>query len=456
MNSYRDALNYIYSFTNFEVTPATQYGSKTFDLTRMERLLAALGDPQSKFQSVHVAGTKGKGSTAAMIEIILRAAGQRTGLYTSPHLHTFRERIRVDGAMISESAVVTGVERIKPTADALPQVTTFEIMTALAFDYFAARGVEFAVLEVGLGGRLDATNVVTPRLSVITSISYDHTAILGKTLTEIAREKAGIIKPGIPVVTSPQQAEALAVIQETAREKVAPLTVISPDFRFQISDFRFQILSKSQTLELQTFDLARTSYNSNFALLTFDLRLVGRHQLVNAATALATISVLREQGIAVLDEAIREGLATVQWPGRFEILEREPLVVVDGAHNADSARQLIETIHSLHPHTPIHLIFGASNDKDIAGMFAELLPHTASLIITRSHNPRAADPAQLVESAQDYHVATSIAPDLSSALRQARERANRTDVICVTGSLFVVAEAREAWFAEHGKAVESD
>ena len=483
--TYHDALNYIYSFTNFEVTPATQYGSKTFDLTRMERLLAALGDPHDKFRAIHVAGTKGKGSTAAMIESILRAAGHRTGLYTSPHLHTFRERIRVNGVLIPESGVMTGIAKIKPIADTLPQITTFEIMTALAFDYFAVRGVEFAVLEVGLGGRLDATNVVTPRISVITSISYDHTAILGKTLTEIAREKAGIIKRGTPVVTAPQHEEALAVIQQVAREKGAPLTEVSAELEFQVASLRsqasglkFQVSRKSQDLDSQVFTLEAEDLRP----VTWDLRLplLGHHQLVNAATALAAIAVLREQGIAISDGAIRDGLASVQWPGRFEILEREPLLVVDGAHNADSAHQLVETLHSLRAHTPIHLIFGASNDKDIEGMFAELLPHAASLILTRSHNPRAADPVELARLAtrhseqseespntddrffvaenapQNDRVHVSIVPDLGSALREARQRANRDDVICVTGSLFVVAQAREAWLAEHSKTVEKD
>ena len=489
--TYPDALNYIYSFTNFEVTPATQYGSKTFDLARMEQLLAALGNPHDKFHSVHIAGTKGKGSTAAMIESILRAARHRTGLYTSPHLHTFRERIRVNGELIPESDVVTGIAKIKPIADTLPQVTTFEIMTALAFDYFASRGVEFAVLEVGLGGRLDATNVVNPRVSVITSISYDHTAILGKTLTEIAREKAGIVKPGIPVVTAPQHEEALTVIRETAREKGAPLTVISPELEFRVasrrsqaSGLKFQVSQKSQNLDSQVFTLEAGDLQP--VTWHLGLPLLGHHQLVNAATALAAIAVLREQGIAISDDAIPDGLSSVRWPGRFEILEREPLLVVDGAHNADSARQLVETLHSLRPHTPIHLIFGASNDKDLEGMFAELLPHAASLILTRSHNPRAADPVQLARLAarhseqseespntddrffvasspsgdanapQNDRVHVSIAPDLGSALREARQRANRNDVICVTGSLFVVAEARDAWLNEHGKTVDRD
>ncbi len=453
--TYRDALDYIYSFTNFEVTPAGDYSSKTFDLTRIERLLAALGNPHRQFRSVHVAGTKGKGSTAAMIESVLCAAKHRTGFYTSPHLHTFRERIRVGGEMISRDDVVAGVERLKPLAAEIPGLTAFEIMTALAFNYFCARGVEIAVLEVGLGGRLDATNVVTPLVSVITSISFDHTAILGNTLAQIAREKAGIIKPNVPVVTSPQNDEALHVIEQVAQERNAPLVVVSPDLRFTLTNSRFQVEPLRQNLDTQSFNFKRGAVDS-FELDTLDLKLVGRHQLANAATALAALFVLRDQGIAIPLGAIREGLANVEWHGRFELFSRDPFIVADGAHNGDSARQLVATLRELMPHARLHLIFGASGDKDIAGMFAELLPAAASLVLTRSHNPRAADPARLADLAARYQIETFIAPDLATALRDARQRAGSGDVICITGSLFVVAEAREAWLAERGVKVERD
>ncbi|HEX7592598.1 MAG TPA: folylpolyglutamate synthase/dihydrofolate synthase family protein [Anaerolineae bacterium] len=456
--SYRDALAYIYSFTNFEVTPAGDYSSKTFDLTRMERLLAALGNPQHQFRSVHVAGTKGKGSTAAMIESVLRAANQRTGLYTSPHLHTFRERIRVGDAMISQDAVIAGVEKIKPLAAQIPGITTFEIMTALAFDYFRVRGVEIAVLEVGLGGRLDATNVVTPLVSVITSISYDHTAILGNTLAQIAREKAGIIKPGVPVVASPQPDEALSVIQATAREQSAPLVAVSSDLEFQVADAAYQLSPVEQDLDGQRLTFTRQSEIFDLSLFTQSLRinLLGKHQMTNAATALAALMVLRDQGVAISDDALRDGLANVEWHGRFEIISRDPFIILDGAHNADSARQLVGTLHDVFPNARLHFIFGASGDKDIAGMFAELLPAATSLILTRSRNPRAADPARLADLAAQYRVETFVAPEIAMALHDAQQRARRADVVCITGSLFVVAQARETWLIEHGGAVEKD
>jgi dihydrofolate synthase/folylpolyglutamate synthase len=463
--TYRDALDYIYSLTNFEITPIGTYSSKTLDLTRVERLLAALGAPQTRFKSVHVAGTKGKGSTCAMLESALRAAGHRTGLYTSPHLHTFRERIRVAGAMISQYAVAARVEKIKPLADAVPGITTFEVMTALAFDYFAARGVEIAIIEVGLGGRLDATNVILPLVSVITSLSFDHTAILGNTLAQIAREKAGIIKANVPVVCAPQRDEATSVIEQVAREQNAPLIAINSALEFQVSGSKFQVVPKQQNLKSQQFILNHTApknlqpSTSNLQPSTFNLPLLGKHQLTNAATALAAIETLRQQGIAISVEAVREGLATVKWQGRFEILARHPFLIVDGAHNADSARQLVETIRSLFPRSRIHFIFGASSDKDIAGMFDELLPGAASLILTRSQHPRAAAPAQLSDIARargNSRLLIGDSRDLAAALHHARQHASRGDVICVTGSLFVVADARAALLAERGARVEKD
>ena len=456
--TYRDALNFIYSFTNFEVTPANTYSSKTFDLIRMERLLAALDNPHTKFKSIHVAGTKGKGSTSAIIESILRAAGYSTGLYTSPHLHTFRERIRADGKIISQDDLVAGVEKIKPVVALVPDVTAFEVMTALAFDYFAARGVAFAVLEVGLGGRLDATNVVTPVISVITSISLDHMAILGDTLAQIASEKAGIIKPGIPVVSSPQKDEARIVVEQVAKKKNAPLAQIS-DFRFQISDLTFQITPIASSLDGQTFQLSRLNLKpetGNVQPVSCDLKLLGKHQLTNATTALATVSVLRANGIDISDDAMRDGISRVEWHGRFEILSRSPFLILDGAHNADSARQLVATLREFFPTAQLHFVFGVSSDKDIAGIFRELLPHAASLTLTRSHNPRAADPGRLAELSPPYIVETVIQPDLASAIESAIHRAEPTDVVCVTGSLFVVAQAREIWLTQQGIQVEID
>jgi dihydrofolate synthase/folylpolyglutamate synthase len=456
--NYSDTLNYIYSFANFHVSPTQPTAAENLSLARMEQLLDAIGNPHKKFRSIHITGTKGKGSTAATIESILRTAGYRTGFYTSPHLHTFRERIRVDGQVISADDVTATLEKLKPVIDALPDVITFEIITALAFDYFVVHGVDIAVLEVGLGGRLDATNVVTPLVSVITSISYDHMAILGNTLAQIAHEKAGIIKPNVPIVTAPQREEAFRVIEETAREKNAPMIAISDDLQFQVAGSHFQVVPVAHTLDSQTLEWK----NQNEQPVACNLPLLGKHQLSNAATALATISVLRDQGIAISDDAVRNGISSVEWHGRFEILARHPFVVVDGAHNGDSAHQLVTTLHDYFPNARLHFIFGASNDKDIAGMFAELVPHATSFTLTRSNNARASDPTQLAVIASEQSERSNLqieihtTPNLALAMNDARARATSNDVICVTGSLFVVAEAREVWFTERGVMIEKD
>ncbi|MCL4393391.1 MAG: bifunctional folylpolyglutamate synthase/dihydrofolate synthase [Chloroflexi bacterium] len=446
MATFRQALDYIYSFTNFEVTLAGDYTSKTFDLDRMRRLLGELGNPQTQFGSVHIAGTKGKGSTAAMIESVLRAAGHRTGLYTSPHLHSFRERIRVDGEMISRDDVAAGVLRLQPVAGEIPGLTTFEIMTALAFDYFQRRSVEVAVLEVGLGGRLDATNVVQPLVSVITSISLDHTAILGDNVEEIALEKAGIVKAGVPIVSSPQSEGVAAVIEKVAATRDAPLISISPDLDFDVSDTAFRIDPAGESPERQSLVMTRQpeAFDMTFTELELELPLVGPHQRANAATALAALMVLRDLHISVPDHAIRRGLSNVSWPGRFQVLGRDPFVVVDGAHNGDSMRRLIETLDGVFPQARWCFVFGASGDKDIAAMLAEIGMRASALVLTTSHNPRAATPARLTEIAANCDVRSTTAPDIPSAIREARASAGRDGVVCITGSLFVVAEAQQA------------
>ena len=449
--TFQETLQYLYSFASYEIVPASAAVPKNLKLERMPHLLAALGNPHQRFQAVHIAGTKGKGSTAAMIANILRAAGYRTGLYTSPHLHTFCERIRVDGKMISRAEVVAGIAKIKPIIAAIPNITTFEIITALAFDYFATHQVEIGVVEVGLGGRLDATNVITPRVSVITSISYDHTAILGDTLTKIAREKAGIIKPTVPVVSAAQTDEARLVIESTAQAHNVPLAMVSQDNSFQVVNEAYHVAADTRTLDGQ-----RIIWSHGDQAELLDLHLLGRHQIANATTVLAAIATLRAQGLTIASEAVQHGLHQVEWPGRFELLSRDPNVIVDGAHNADSAFQLVSTLRDFFPSAGLHFVFGSSNDKDIDGMLAELLPHAASFTITRAQTARAADPAHIAQLAAQRGISATIAPDPMSALRAAQSRARLGDVVCATGSLYIVAEVRAAWFAERGTPLAND
>ena len=437
---YRDALACIYGFTDYEKRGFAVYAPQFYNLERMRRLLALLGDPQRTFRAVHIAGTKGKGSTAAMIESILRAAGYRSGLYTSPHLHTFRERIQVKGSLIPEADVVRLVAQIKPLVNQVADITTFEIITGLAFAWFAEQGVEWAVLEVGLGGRLDATNVVTPVVAVITSISYDHTAILGDTLTQIATEKAGIIKSDVPVVSAPQTGEALAVIKSTCRRRDAPLTLVGCDWTWQAGP---------ADLDGQMF----TIRHGQDSLEGLWLPLLGAHQQVNATTSVAALSVLREAGAIVSQEAIRQGLRAVYWPGRLEILGRAPLVVADSAHNGDSAQKLMAALRALCDFRRLIMILGASTDHVTPELMGTLLSEAQRAIATRARHPRAADPAWLQAQAAQLGFRLEVTESVPQALELALDGAGPEDLICCAGSMFVAAEARVAWFVLQGMAL---
>ena len=432
--NYKQTLEYIYSFTDYEKLKGYRYTPQDFNLDRVERLLALLGNPHRSFPSVHIAGTKGKGSTAAMIESILRAAGYRTGLYTSPHLHTFRERIRVNGRLITEEDVINGIEKLRPVVEQAEGLTTFEIITALGFHIFSREKVDIAVVEVGLGGRLDATNVITPLVSVITSLSFDHTYLLGNTLASIAKEKAGIIKPRTPVVSAPQKPEALAVIEAKCQEKGAPLILTG-------RDWVWQPLEADTTG--QRFRAARL--NPPGFCQELWIPLLGRYQLANATVALAAVDQLRQQGLTVPDEAVAEGMRRVHWPGRLEILQKEPLLIVDGAHNVDSAAKLARGLQELFQWERFTLIFGASSDKDIPGMLKQLLPLADKALFTRAHHPRATPPDELVEVAKSLGYGGTSVSSVKDATWRALAEARPKDLICATGSLFLVAEAREAW-----------
>lgn len=436
--AYQQALDYLYSFVDYSLTRNLRNLPEKFNLDRMRALMERLGNPHERYPVIHVAGTKGKGSTAAMIAGALQAAGYRVGFYTSPHLIDFTERVQVNREQISRQALVAIVEQLKPHVAAVPELTTFELTTAIGFLYFAQQVVDVAVMEVGLGGRLDATNIVTPLVSVITSISYDHMAVLGKTLAAIAGEKGGIIKPGRPVVIAPQNEEALQVFIDLARERNAPLTQVGVDVTFSAG---------AHSLAGQTLQICQTKPAK--AVLDLSIPLLGLHQVENAATAYTALLAARKEGLSIPDEAIQQGFAGVEWMGRFEILRQNPPVILDSAHNQDSALRLVQTLHTYFPGRRTILVFGASEDKDIAGMFAELIPVTDLLIATQSVHPRALEAGKLVEMAQAYcqadrKEALAIVP-LEEALRVALEKAGSDGLVLVTGSLFVVAAARQIW-----------
>jgi len=437
--TYRKALRYLYSLTDYEKKGLAAYAPEFYNLDRVRHLLTLLGNPQEAFQAIHIAGTKGKGSTAAMVESMLRCAGVRTALYTSPHLHTFRERIQVNGDLISEDEVVRLVAMIQPLASQVGSITTFEVMTALAFVWFAERRVDWAVVEVGLGGRLDATNVVLPQVAVITSISLDHTAILGDTLAQIAREKAGIIKPGVPVVTAPQAGEALAVIEEISEQHHAPLIRVGRDWIWEPG---------AAHLDGQEF----TIYHGPDTFSGLWIPLLGQHQLENATTAVAAVSLVQTPpgAAAVSLHALRDGLRSVCWPGRLEVLAQAPWVIADSAHNGYSAQKLVAALRTHFPMDRLIIVLGASSDHVTPDLLTALLSGADRAIACKSRHPRAADPAWLRSKAEALGFHLELSKNVPQALDVALADAGPQDLICCTGSVFVAAEARAAWFVRQG------
>jgi dihydrofolate synthase/folylpolyglutamate synthase len=387
---------------------------------------------------MHVAGTKGKGSVSAMCSSALRAAGLRTGLYTSPHLHTFCERIQTDGELIPRDTLVQLTQECRPVFGTEPKLTTFEAITALALLYFYRRGLDAAVIEVGLGGRLDATNIITPQVAVITALSYDHTYWLGDTLAEIAVEKAGIIKPGVPTVCAPQPDEALDVIRRVCAERKSPLTLVGRDWTWQAQDVR---------LKSQTFELRHASGSSELDG-PYTIPLLGPHQVQNAVTAIAALDLLRGQGVPLLPQHIHQGLGSVRWPGRFEILRQEPPLVVDCAHNGDSTAQLAATLGQLFPGQRWTFVMGSSNDKDVPTMLQNLAPLANGLLATQSRHARAMSAERMANLASAVMPRVWQNADAGEALAQALETGDKA--ICVTGSIFVAAEALYAWAARVG------
>ena len=433
---YPEVIAYFHSLTDYEKTRIERYAPETLDLARVERLLSFLGDPHHSFPSVHITGTKGKGSTGAMVEACLRSAGYRTGLYTSPHLHTFRERIQVDRRPITREEVVLLAGEVRGYVERNPGVTTFEAITALGFLHFARAGIDVGVIEVGLGGRLDATNVVMPEVAVITSVSLDHTYLLGDTLAEIASEKAGIIKPGVPVVSAPQRSEAQEVLESVSQDRNAPFALVGRDWLYEAG---------RADLDGQVFRIRRATDGGSPLDGEYWLPLLGRYQIENAASAVAALQVLRERGFRIPLEAVKEGLRNVRWPGRLEVLSRDPLVVVDCAHNPYSVQVLRRALGEWFPGRRWVVVFGASVDKDIAGMVEAMLPLSEYVIVTRSDHPRAAAPIRLADIVAEAGGGAEVSVNVSRAIQRALDVVDSANGVLVTGSIFVVADAREAW-----------
>ncbi|MFN3704661.1 MAG: bifunctional folylpolyglutamate synthase/dihydrofolate synthase [Thermoflexales bacterium] len=446
---YRETLAYLYSLTNYERVPLSTQAYETIKIDRMHYLLDALGNPHKQYHIIHVAGTKGKGSTCAMLASCLQRIAPKVGLYTSPHLSSFRERIQINCEPISKEEVCELAAEVRSVAQRLPDITTFEATTAMAFLHFARREVDWAVVEVGLGGRLDATNVVLPKVSVITSISFDHQHILGSTLHDIALEKAGIIKPGVPVVSQAQLPEAMAAIEQVARDQQASLTVIGRHWRW----FPGSVSLIKQSFEVKKVAQVRTEAHPFLNDLEgwYEIPCLGRHQVENATTAIAVLDILRKDiyemyGRQLALRLVRDGLWAVRWPGRFEILRPEPPVVLDGAHNLDSARKLVATLVEVFGSRRWTFVFGTLRDKDAAGMIAELSPRAGRWIMSQlANNPRAIPAHELLQLAQSRGVPAESVPDLEEAMRLAL---NSSSPVCVFGSVAFVGEARLHW-AKH-------
>ena len=417
--SYPQAVDFLHGLQRHGIKPG---------LVTIQALLAGLAYPERRYPSLHIGGTNGKGSTAAMAASVLQAAGYRVGLYTSPHLVDFRERIQVNGEMIPEERMAVLADRVRAVRGAPREPTFFEFTTALAFQHFAEAGVDVAVVEVGLGGRFDATNVLTPEATAVTHVALDHQEYLGDTIGAIAFEKAGIIKPGVPAVIGRVPDEAAAVIMRAADERGVPLHWLRRDFS----------VAGESTAHFR-YDGLMASYDG------LACPLAGRHQLDNAACALALLEAASKRGLPVSDEAVRKGLQTVRWGGRLETVDSRPQVVLDGAHNPDAAAALaayMADVRRERPGARVILVLGMMRDKDHEGFLGHLLPYADEVIVTQARMPRAASVQELEASARARARVAQMRSEPADAMALARRMAAPDDLILITGSLMLVGEAK--------------
>jgi dihydrofolate synthase/folylpolyglutamate synthase len=435
---YTKAVNFLMSHTDYEKMRVVRYNTTTFSLDRMRTLLKHLGNPQLRFKTAHVAGTKGKGSTCHMLAGMLQAGGLKTGLYTSPHIVDMRERIRINGELIPHDQLVDLVKRVEPVMKkmAADRPTFFEIFTAMAFCYFADQKVDIAVIETGMGGRLDSTNVITPEVCAITSISKDHMSVLGNTTSKIAEEKAGIFKKDVPAVTCIQDADVTGVLKRVAATAKAPLHVVGQDIEFS---YRFEI-TRPIGPHMRVCLSTETSRFEHLAV-----PLMGEHQAVNCGLALAMLDKLKQRGLSFDDSKALEGLAQVKIPGRLEVVSRDPHVIIDGAHNAASLQALFRGIGQHIPYDSMVVIFGCNCDKDIDGMLEQISLGADKVIFTKSkNNPKSADPQELANLYTDrYGKMAQVADSFSHAMEVAERAISREDLVTVTGSFYLVGEAKQ-------------
>ena len=426
-NAYQKSLDYLYGLEKFGMI---------FGLTQVERILGATGNPHKEIQAIHIGGTNGKGSTAAMISSILQKEGYRVGLYTSPHLVRFTERIRVNGKEIGAEEVAALTEWMRREIEAAgiaSPFTFFDFTTAMAFHYFKQKLVDLAVLEVGLGGRLDSTNVVDPLVSIITNVAKDHEEHLGKTLLKIAREKAGIIKKGRPLITAVTRPEVLRLLSNVCREKGTPIFRVGKEFRYtrgEDGDFSYEGLNRK--------------------LWSVHLNLKGFHQVINATTALGAMEVLEDLGYRVSTDAMIDGVREVEWPGRLEMVSSSPAVILDGAHNPAGALVLKESLEKEFQFDHLVLLIGIMKDKDIGSMLHLLAPLADHIILTRPHTDRATPPPLLKKMLGRSEKKAEIVEDVNGAIERGLSLIQKEDLLCITGSLYTVGEARAYFRPKRG------
>ncbi len=437
-HSYQQAMKYLMEKTNYENEKVMRYNVTTFSLDRMKKLLSLLGNPHNKIRTVHIAGTKGKGSTATMLAKMLEANDYKVGLYTSPHVLHLHERIAVNGETINESEMLELLNRIYAPIEKLAKTdppTFFEILTALAFMYFVDKAVDIAVIETGLGGRLDSTNVILPQVIGITSLSIDHQQQLGETIDSIAREKAGIFKAGVPIVTVQQEPAAMNVLKSCALTMNAPISITGSDIDFS---HRFET-SREHGPHTR---ICLTTPTSKFEHLRVPLH--GRHQAINCGLALAMLDKLKSLGYKVDNGKATEGLARVSLQGRMEMICNDPRIMIDAAHNAASIRALIHAIGQNIPYDSMVVIFGCNSDKDIKGMLQELQYGADKVIFTRSNSVKAASPLELADMYSEIcGKMCQSAPSLGQALQLAYSAVSKEDLICITGSFYLIGLAKQ-------------
>lgn len=445
--TYEQALAFWFGRVNYEQRMPTPVDLK---LDRMRGLLRMLGEPHERLRIIHVAGSKGKGSTAAMLASVLCRSGYRVGLFTSPHLCRVEERIQVDGEPIRPEELTTLLEEVHEAiagpACGEGEPTFFEIATAVGFLHFVRRRVDVAVLEVGLGGRFDSTNVCRPLVSVITSISLDHTQQLGDCVGLIAREKAGIVKPGRPAVSGATAAKARSVIEKVCRRQDAPLRQLGEDFRYEYEPGR---VTDGQANGHGRRPPRVRVLTRRRAWPALDLALLGEHQAANGAVAIACVEELQAQGLSVPDIAVAAGLASVSWPARLEVMDWRPLVVLDCAHNVASAQALVDTLGESFPVGRRLLIFAGSSDKDLPGIIRILAPHFVHAYLTRyADSPRSVPPEQLADLWRRHaSIPCTVCASAAAAWEAARAAAGPDDLVCITGSVFLAGELRPVLMA---------